>query len=256
VEDKGEWYIAYHRNGRDGGSSYKRSLAMEHLYYNADGTIRPVPQTDEGVGPVGDHVSLAARHSGKLLEVPDGSLVNGATLTAVRRRRTEPEMAAQAGRQRLLPDRQRPQWALRRRRPSLHRQRCRGVAVHLRLGYEPAMAAQGHGRRVPATGCPPQRQVPRRVIRQQRRRCRAGPVDMRHRCQPAMEARLTDDSQISTPDLMVRALPGRSAAVLQMADAGRGGDRPPADGAGEADEDADKVIPIIRDDETKKVTGT
>ena len=50
TEYNGQWYIAYHRNARSGGGNYKRSLAMEYLYYNTDGTIRRVTQTSTGVG--------------------------------------------------------------------------------------------------------------------------------------------------------------------------------------------------------------
>src|SRR5690606_26056251 len=46
----GQWYIAYHRNARAGGGTYKRSLAMEYLSYEAAGTIRRVTQTSTGVG--------------------------------------------------------------------------------------------------------------------------------------------------------------------------------------------------------------
>lgn len=83
LEYRGQWYIVYHRNARTGGGNYKRSLAMEYLNYNADGTIAPVAQTAAGVAPVGDasgYVTLTARHSGKLAEVPGGSTVNGTAL--------------------------------------------------------------------------------------------------------------------------------------------------------------------------------
>ncbi|MGI5151589.1 AbfB domain-containing protein [Plantactinospora sp. CA-294935] len=46
----GRWYIAYQRNLRSGGGNYKRSLAMEYLNYNSDGTIQRVAQTSTGVG--------------------------------------------------------------------------------------------------------------------------------------------------------------------------------------------------------------
>ncbi|MDI1465360.1 AbfB domain-containing protein [Catellatospora sp. KI3] len=46
----GQWYIAYHRSARTGGGNYKRSLAMDYLTYNADGTIVRVTQTSSGVG--------------------------------------------------------------------------------------------------------------------------------------------------------------------------------------------------------------
>lgn len=50
AEYNGRWYIAYQRNLRSGGGNYKRSLAMEYLNYNSDGTIQRVAQTSTGVG--------------------------------------------------------------------------------------------------------------------------------------------------------------------------------------------------------------
>ena len=46
-----EWYIAYHRRplGEDRGE--RRELAIDKLLFNADGTIRPVVMTNEGVEP-------------------------------------------------------------------------------------------------------------------------------------------------------------------------------------------------------------
>jgi beta-xylosidase len=83
VEYQGQWYIVYHRNGRTGGGNFKRSLAMEYLYHNADGTIRPVAQTANGVGPVGGtgYATFTARHSGKVAEVAGSSTANGTALT-------------------------------------------------------------------------------------------------------------------------------------------------------------------------------
>ncbi|EGF91904.1 xylosidase/arabinosidase [Asticcacaulis biprosthecium C19] len=44
-----DWYIACHRRplGKDDGND--RELAIEHLYFNDDGTIKPVVMTNEGV---------------------------------------------------------------------------------------------------------------------------------------------------------------------------------------------------------------
>ncbi|SCL34322.1 Glycosyl hydrolases family 43 [Micromonospora nigra] len=50
AEFNGRWYIAYHRNDLPGSNNFRRSLAMEYLTYNSDGTIRPVTQTSVGVG--------------------------------------------------------------------------------------------------------------------------------------------------------------------------------------------------------------
>lgn len=46
-----DWYIAYHRRplGEDDGNH--RELAIDHMTFNADGSIAPVVMTDEGVAP-------------------------------------------------------------------------------------------------------------------------------------------------------------------------------------------------------------
>lgn len=53
IEFKGQWYFFYHCgstgiNGVPGGDC-RRSVRVELLYFNADGTIQPITQTDEGV---------------------------------------------------------------------------------------------------------------------------------------------------------------------------------------------------------------
>ncbi len=53
VEFQGRWYLFYHTadlelNGEKGGLG-RRSVAVEHLEYNADGTMKPVEQTAAGV---------------------------------------------------------------------------------------------------------------------------------------------------------------------------------------------------------------
>jgi hypothetical protein len=50
-----EWYIIYHRwNDRSGSGPYSgtRSVAIERLQHELDGSINPVVMTDQGVGPV------------------------------------------------------------------------------------------------------------------------------------------------------------------------------------------------------------
>ena len=44
-----DWYIAYHRRPLDETDGNHRELALEHMYFNADGTIKPVVLTDAGV---------------------------------------------------------------------------------------------------------------------------------------------------------------------------------------------------------------
>jgi len=53
VEFKGQWYFFYHDgstalNGQTGGDC-RRSVCVEYLDYNPDGTIKPITQTAEGV---------------------------------------------------------------------------------------------------------------------------------------------------------------------------------------------------------------
>jgi beta-xylosidase len=53
AEFKGNWYFFYHDAsltiGDQKGAIGRRAVRAEHLYYNPDGTIRPIVQTDAGV---------------------------------------------------------------------------------------------------------------------------------------------------------------------------------------------------------------
>jgi hypothetical protein len=43
AEFAGQWYIVYHvSNGPNGGGTYKRMVAIDKMFFNADGTIKPV----------------------------------------------------------------------------------------------------------------------------------------------------------------------------------------------------------------------
>jgi beta-xylosidase len=46
-----EWYIAYHRRPLGETDGNHREMAIDRLYFNDDGTIRPVVMTNEGVPP-------------------------------------------------------------------------------------------------------------------------------------------------------------------------------------------------------------
>ncbi|WP_028560112.1 family 43 glycosylhydrolase [Paenibacillus pinihumi] len=52
VEYKGNWYMFYH-NAKISGNGTLRSVAVDRLYFNADGTIQKVIQTTDGVPAVG-----------------------------------------------------------------------------------------------------------------------------------------------------------------------------------------------------------
>jgi beta-xylosidase len=51
IEFKGQWYFIYHNGAMqrpNTGGSYRRSVCIDYLYYNPDGTIKRVVQTTEG----------------------------------------------------------------------------------------------------------------------------------------------------------------------------------------------------------------
>jgi hypothetical protein len=50
VEYQDQWYIFYH-NRAVSNSVYQRSVCIDYLYYNSDGTIQTVNATQEGVNP-------------------------------------------------------------------------------------------------------------------------------------------------------------------------------------------------------------
>ena len=49
VEYKGQWLFFSHNGGLPDGGSYSRSIIAEPLYYNPDGSIKPIPATADGV---------------------------------------------------------------------------------------------------------------------------------------------------------------------------------------------------------------
>jgi len=49
IEFKGRSYFIYHNGALPGGGSWRRSVCIEELRYNADGTIKPIVQTTTGV---------------------------------------------------------------------------------------------------------------------------------------------------------------------------------------------------------------
>ncbi len=46
-----DWYIVYHRRPLDDTDGNHRQLAIEHMYFEPDGSIRPVVMTDAGIEP-------------------------------------------------------------------------------------------------------------------------------------------------------------------------------------------------------------
>ena len=51
IDFNGKSYIFYHNAKLKGGGEFRRSVAVEELHYNRDGSIKPVPQTRRGAAP-------------------------------------------------------------------------------------------------------------------------------------------------------------------------------------------------------------
>ena len=51
VEFNGQWYMVYHNANAPGGGHFRRSVAVDLLHFNADGTMRQVVQTTTGPPP-------------------------------------------------------------------------------------------------------------------------------------------------------------------------------------------------------------
>jgi hypothetical protein len=49
LDFKGKSYFIYHNGALKNGGSHRRSVCIEYLYYNGDGTIKRVVMTSEGV---------------------------------------------------------------------------------------------------------------------------------------------------------------------------------------------------------------
>jgi beta-xylosidase len=52
IDYKGKSYFFYHNGTLPTGGSYRRSICVDYMYYNEDGTIQKIIQTTEGVKPV------------------------------------------------------------------------------------------------------------------------------------------------------------------------------------------------------------
>lgn len=86
VEFRDKWYIVYHNAALPGGGPYKRSVCIDELYYNDDGTMKPVVMTDAGAAGLapspfkGGTYLLTCKKSSKVLEVANSSKSSGANV--------------------------------------------------------------------------------------------------------------------------------------------------------------------------------
>ncbi|WP_336204151.1 glycoside hydrolase family 43 protein [Nonomuraea sp. LPB2021202275-12-8] len=66
VEFKGQWYMVYHNANSPGGGNFRRSVTVDKLYFNADGTMQKVVQTGGSGGgqpPAGTNHATSATAS-------------------------------------------------------------------------------------------------------------------------------------------------------------------------------------------------
>jgi hypothetical protein len=77
------WYFVYHTDYLSGGTAWERSVQIDYLNYNTDGTIKKIVQTTAGLAPLGntpflsnEFYKIRARHSGKLMSVAGASKAN------------------------------------------------------------------------------------------------------------------------------------------------------------------------------------
>lgn len=52
IDYKGNSYFFYHNGSLPTGGSYRRSICVDYMYYNEDGTIQKIIQTTEGVSKI------------------------------------------------------------------------------------------------------------------------------------------------------------------------------------------------------------
>ena len=87
IEFKGQWYFVYHTDYLSDGEPWKRSVQINYLYYNNDGTMKKIIQDTVGVESIGRPLfsedvwyKIKALHSGKLLDVEGESKNNDANV--------------------------------------------------------------------------------------------------------------------------------------------------------------------------------
>ncbi|GIE90051.1 family 43 glycosylhydrolase [Actinoplanes regularis] len=63
VEFNGQWYLVYHTADAPGGGNFRRSVAVDKMYFNADGTIQKVIPTVGGGSSSGTNLATSATAS-------------------------------------------------------------------------------------------------------------------------------------------------------------------------------------------------
>ncbi len=85
VQFKGNWYFIYHDAGLPNGGTYRRSVCIDKLEYNSDGTLKKIVRTTTGVpkiNTVSYTVKTTAGPGGVIQQNPAGSsLAENASVT-------------------------------------------------------------------------------------------------------------------------------------------------------------------------------
>ncbi|MFI9838170.1 glycoside hydrolase family 43 protein [Nonomuraea sp. NPDC051941] len=63
IEYKGQWYMVYHNAAAPGGGNFRRSVTIDKLYFNADGTMQKVVQTSGGPTTPGNLAASATPYT-------------------------------------------------------------------------------------------------------------------------------------------------------------------------------------------------
>jgi len=87
IEFQDRWYFVYHTDYLSDGVPWERSVQINYLYYNDNGTMKRIVQDTEGVESIGPPLfqenafyKIKARHSGKVIEVENGSSSDNANI--------------------------------------------------------------------------------------------------------------------------------------------------------------------------------
>lgn len=81
LQYRGQWLFIYHTGDAPGGGTYRRSVSVDYLYYNTDGSIKQVQRTATGPKKVNNtplvdgYYRLKAKHSSLFIEDANAQIV-------------------------------------------------------------------------------------------------------------------------------------------------------------------------------------
>lgn len=81
IKFKNQWYFIYHTADLEGGGDYRRSVAVEYLFYNEDNTIQEIVQTPFGVASTDSTMNCPPLPITPNVKVNDDSIVSSREIT-------------------------------------------------------------------------------------------------------------------------------------------------------------------------------